>query len=212
MQVQIITPGPDGRTIVVGGQGPNATTLPRTRAEFDALVSRRAELQTQIEQLRENREKLTDAIDDMGDSPGRSAMQLRVREVDERTLRLDRELDAVNDQIAASPIVIRGQVVTTAPPRRDPMEEAFARNLVPLAGMFSTFLLLPLGIALARLLWKRGTAVAERPALNEQAMVARLEQLQTSMDAMALEVERISENQRYVTKLMGEKDRAALPR
>jgi hypothetical protein len=42
--------------------------------------------------------------------------------------------------------------------------------------------------------------------------VARLEQLQTSMDAMALEVERISENQRYVTKLMGEKDRSALPR
>jgi hypothetical protein len=210
MQVQIIRP--DGRTIVVGGQGGTPAGVPSTRAELEALAGRRGELQAQIAQLRDNREQLTDAINDMGDSPGRAAMQLRVREVDERILRLDRELDGVNDVIAATPMVVRGQVVTTAPPRRDPIEEAFARNLVPLAGMFSTFLLLPLGIAFARLLWKRGTAVAERPALNEQAVFARLEQLQTSMDTMALEVERISENQRYVTKLMGEKDRAALPR
>ncbi len=209
MQVQIIRP--DGRTIVVGGQGGNATA-PRNRAELEALFARRGELQSQIERLRENREELTDAVDDMGDSPGRAALQLRVAEVDERILRLDREVDAVNDQIAAAPVAVTGQVYSSAPPRRDPVEQAFADNLVPLAGMFSTFLLLPLGIAFARLLWKRGTAVAARPALNEQAVVSRLEQLQTSMDAMALEVERISENQRYLTKQIGGKDRAALPR
>jgi hypothetical protein len=210
MQVQIIRP--DGRTIVVGGQGGDATTIPRSRAELEGLFARRGELQAQIEQLRENREELSDAISEMGDSPGRAALQLRVREVDERILRIDRQVDALNDQIASAPTIITGQVATTAPPRHDPVEQAFADNLVPIAGMVSTFFLLPLGIAFARLLWKRGTAVATRPALNEHAVVTRLDQLQTSMDAMALEVERISENQRYLTKQIGEKDRAALPR
>ncbi|HEX6069772.1 MAG TPA: hypothetical protein VFZ18_08100, partial [Longimicrobiaceae bacterium] len=59
---------------------------------------------------------------------------------------------------------------------------------------------------------KRGTAIGARPAVNEQLLVGRLDQLQTAMDTMAVEVERISEGQRYVTKLMAEKDKAALPR
>jgi hypothetical protein len=211
MQVQIIRP--DGRSITVG-QGGNAgtITLPRTRGELDALAFRRSELENQVQRLRGERADLLRAIKEVGDGPSRPAYQLRMAEVDERIIRIEREIDAVSDQIAAAPTVIRGQVVTTAPPRVDPVERAIADNIIPLTGMLSTFFLLPLAIAFARLLWKRGTAVSARPALSEQAMVTRLEQLQMSMDTMALEVERISENQRYLTKQIGEKDRAALPR
>lgn len=208
-QVQIIRP--DGRTVVVGGQG-GIAGIPRSRPELDALTFRRSELQSQIGQLRESREELSSNIDRMGDSPGRAALQLRVAEVDKRILRLDRELDAVNDQIAAAPTPVASQVFTTVPPRRDPVEQAIADNIVPLTGILSSFFLLPLAIAFARLLWKRGTAASARPVLNEQAMMTRLEQLQTSVDAMSLEVERISEGQRYLTKLNAEKDKAALPR
>ena len=207
MQVQITRP--DGRTIVVGpGNAPGA---PRTRAELEVLRFRRSELESQIERLRENREELTEAIGGMADAPGRAALQQRVAEVDERILRLDRQIDAISDQIANAPTVVTS-VATAAPPRRDPMDQAIADNIVPLTGMLSTFFLLPIAIAFARLLWKRGTAASARPALPDQAVVSRLEQLQTSMDTMAVEVERISENQRYVTKLLGEKERAALPR
>ena len=209
MQVQIIRP--DGRSIVVGGQGADRA-VPRSRAELDALTARRSELQSQVERLRSDREILVGNIDEMGDSPGRAALQLRLAEVDTRILRIDRQLDAVNDQIAAAPAAVTSQVFTTVPPRRDPMQDALVRNIVPLTGIISVFFLFPLALAFARLLWKRGTAVASRPALNEQAMVSRFDQLQNSLDAMALEVERISENQRYVTKLMSERERAALPR
>lgn len=175
------------------------------------MRAQRAELQSQVNALRESRSELSATIERMGDSPGRPALQLRVAEIDQRILRLERQIDGINEQLASAPAIAMSPVVTI-PPRRDPVEDAFARNMVPMFGMFSTFFLLPLAIAFARLLWKRGTAVSARPSLNEHAMVARLDQLQTSVDAMSLEVERISEGQRYLTKLNAEKDKAALPR
>lgn len=203
--VRVITT-PDGRTITVGGRG--GVTAPQ---ELEGLRAQRAELQSQIHALRESRAELSSTIERMGDSPGRPALQLRVAEIDQRILRLERQIDGINEQLASAPAIAMSPVVTI-PPRRDPVEDAFARNMVPMFGMFSTFFLLPLAIAFARLLWKRGTAVGARPSLNEHAMVARLDQLQTSVDAMSLEVERISEGQRYLTKLNAEKDKAALPR
>lgn len=205
MQVRISTEG--GRTVIVPGQMP----LPRTREELDALTLTRAELQSQIEALRASRSALSRTVDQMGDSPGRAALQQRVAEVDARILRLERQLDGVNDQIANAPTIVMGQVATTSPPT-GALERAIARDIVPLTAIVTMFFLLPLAIAFARLLWKRGTAIGARPAVNEQLLVGRLDQLQTAMDTMAVEVERISEGQRYVTKLMAEKDKAALPR
>lgn len=206
MQVQIIRP--DGRTIVVGGQG-GATGIPRTRAELEALHLQRSEINEQIGALRSRRNEL-DEQRHLASGPQRAAIEARIAELDARRVALDARLDVINERISAADV--SALVTTASTPRRDPIEDAFARNMVPLFGMFSTFFLLPLAIAFARLLWKRGTAVAPRPALNEQAVMHRLEQLQTSMDAMSLEVERISEGQRYLTKLNAEKDKAALPR
>lgn len=206
MQVQIIRP--DGRTIVVGGQG-GATGVPRTRAELEALLLQRSEMNEQIGALRARRNEL-DEQRHQASGPQRAAIEARMAELDARRIALDSRLDLINEQISSADV--SALVTTTIPPRRDPVEDAFARNMVPLFGMFSTFFLLPLAIAFARLLWKRGTAIGARPALNEHAMVSRLDQLQTSVDAMSLEVERISEGQRYLTRLNAEKDKAALPR
>jgi hypothetical protein len=67
--------------------------------------------------------------------------------------------------------------------------------------MFILIVLLPLSIAMARRIWRRGVAtITKLPAeLTEQ--LSRLEQ---GMDAVAVEVERIGEGQRYMARLMGE--------
>ena len=202
--VRVITT-PDGRTITVGGRG--GITSPQ---ELEGLRAQRAELQAQVNALRENRSELSATIDRMGDSPGRAALQLRVAEVDQRILRLERQIDGINEQFASAPAIAMSPVVTLPP--GGTFERALARELVPITAIFTIFFLAPLAIAFARLMWKRGTALATRPALSEQAIMTRLESLQTSVDAMSLEVERISEGQRYLTKLNAEKDRAALPR
>jgi hypothetical protein len=73
----------------------------------------------------------------------------------------------------------------------------------PLAGVFTIFVLGPLAIGAARMMWKR----SNRPVLpagtaESSARIARIEQ---SVDAIAVEVERISEGQRFVTRLLSEK-------
>ena len=84
--------------------------------------------------------------------------------------------------------------------------------LVPIVAILSVFVLAPLAIGFARVMWKRASDPAPRRQLDGDVMNRRLEQLQQSVEAMAIEVERISEGQRFVTKLLSDKasDRDAL--
>lgn len=81
--------------------------------------------------------------------------------------------------------------------------------VVPIVAIVSIFVLAPLAIAFARMMWKRASDPAPRRVESDQTN-RRLEQLQQSVEAMAIEVERISEGQRFVTKLLSEKDREVL--
>ena len=88
------------------------------------------------------------------------------------------------------------------PPRQvrtGPPEEVFV-----LGGMFM-LVLLPLSIALARRIWKRGAAAV---STFPQELADRLNRLDQSMDSIAIEVERIGEGQRFVTRVMSENGRA----
>lgn len=84
--------------------------------------------------------------------------------------------------------------------------------LVPIFGMLTgtaMVLGLPLVIVYARRLWLRDTKAPPRSSESER----RLERMEQAIDAIALEVERISEGQRFVTNLLAERgqERAAIP-
>jgi hypothetical protein len=68
----------------------------------------------------------------------------------------------------------------------------------------------PLSIAAARLIWKRsgGTPSADGELRH---MSHRIDEVQRSIDSMAVEIERIAEGQRYTSKLLTERDKTALP-
>jgi len=50
------------------------------------------------------------------------------------------------------------------------------------------------------------------PAPELKEIVERLERMEQAIDAMAVETERISEGQRFTTKLLSDRQRDALPR
>ena len=78
-------------------------------------------------------------------------------------------------------------------------------NAMALMALMVIFGLGPIAIAFARGIWKRGGEPREpRMQVNDDA-VRRMAELQQSMDAMAVELERIAEGQRFVTKLMSER-------
>jgi hypothetical protein len=84
--------------------------------------------------------------------------------------------------------------------------------VIPIAGMIMTvvlFIAFPLVVVHARKLWKRDSAPSGNPEFSDH----RLERIEQAIDAMAVEVERIAEGQRFVTKLLSDRgqERVGIP-
>ncbi|MEP7380774.1 MAG: hypothetical protein ABI910_03765, partial [Gemmatimonadota bacterium] len=63
-------------------------------------------------------------------------------------------------------------------------------------------LFVPSSLAIARRIWRRASHGAT-PAAVSREMDERLSRLEQAMDAVAVEVERVGEGQRYVTRILG---------
>jgi len=91
------------------------------------------------------------------------------------------------------------------------MKLSFGEDVVvPITAIVSIFVAAPIAIAYARVIWKRSSDRPSIKSIDVDLINRRLEQLQQSVEAMAIEVERVSEGQRFVTKLMSDKRPAAL--
>ena len=81
---------------------------------------------------------------------------------------------------------------------------------VPL-GFFTMITTLAVGVPLVRALAKRWEQDAGRARVPPEVL-ARLERMEQAIDSVAVEVERISEGQRFTTKLLSDRAReGALP-
>jgi hypothetical protein len=70
-------------------------------------------------------------------------------------------------------------------------------------GAFVTAIIFAIGIPLAKAYSRKIDADARNPRIPSE-VVNRLERIERAIDAMAVEVERISEGQRFTTKLLSE--------
>ena len=73
---------------------------------------------------------------------------------------------------------------------------------VPL-GAFATAIICAIGIPLARAYSRRMDADSKNPRIPNE-VAARLERMEQTLEAVAIEVERITEGQRFTTKLLSE--------
>ncbi len=81
--------------------------------------------------------------------------------------------------------------------------------VIPIAGM-TMIVLLALGIPFVRALVRRWEREPVRPPVPSE-VAARLERIEQAVEAVATEVERISEGQRFTTKLLSERVGEAAP-
>ena len=129
-------------------------------------------------------------------------MQQLISQIDSRIADMEKLIasaDALVSQAAALP----GGVIEEPRFERDgPPREVFIFIPLLLAVVF-----VPMSIAMARRIWKRSsTKVAEFP----REIMDRLSRLEQMGEATSLELERIGEGQRFVTKLLTERpDRIA---
>jgi prefoldin subunit 5 len=123
--------------------------------------------------------------------------------LDDRLVFLENELDVTGRQISNTPMSVRAQ--TQVPAK---IVDTLDNNIVPITAIVSISVLAPLALAFARLLWKRAN---RQPAISDDAN-RKLEQLMQAVDTIAIEVERISESQRYLTKVVNERQPDQIPR
>lgn len=186
-----LPPEPVAPTIVFpGGAGPSEI--------LQALKAQRTELARQLERLEDRRGELSNRLEEpMVGGADRKGLEARISDVDQRITSIDKELAQVDAQIARA-AGVPGAVVPDPPPmrREGPPEEVFV-----ISGLFIVFVMFPLAIAYARRLWRRGTgAIAAFPA----ELAERFTRLEQGMDAIAVEVERIGEGQRFMARLLKE--------
>ena len=79
--------------------------------------------------------------------------------------------------------------------------------VVPIAA-FAMVAVISIGLPIARAWARRMDRGADVPKIPAD-VAERLERMEQSLDAIALEVERISEGQRFTTKLLSERGREA---
>src|SRR5688500_4855004 len=179
--------------------GPSAEYL------YLAAKASRDELKSQLDRIVSERHSLLSEIEDhpVG-GPAIACMQQRIVQLDARIAELDiavAKADAAVATAAAQP----GAVVEPPRPYRDgPPEEMFIA--IP---TLATLAMLPIIIAYARRIWRRGGAPAA-PAQISADLSDRLTRLEALGEATALEVERIGEGQRFVTRLLTEKGSEAI--
>lgn len=75
-------------------------------------------------------------------------------------------------------------------------------DIVAIVGFFSTVIIVTIGVPLVRAYIRRKESEPRQLPLAD----ARLARMETALESMAIEIERISEGQRFVTKLLAERD------
>ena len=78
-------------------------------------------------------------------------------------------------------------------------------NTVGAIAIICVFGIFPFAIAYARLIWKRASETSRpRTTVVDTETQQRLLAIQQAVDTIAIEVERLSEGQRFVTKVLAE--------
>lgn len=185
------------------GQGVAATPAPTPRAApsasaiYEGFRAQRRELSNQLDELEGTRRSIISQLEDIpAGSPDRKPLETRMTEIDSRITTVDQAL-ATNAMSLSNAAAIPGAIVEPPPIIREgPPEEAFV-----LGGIFMVIVFLPLSIAFARRIWRR-SAVAVTTFPRE--VMDRMLRMEQAVEATAVEVERIGEGQRFLTRLFTE--------
>ncbi len=190
------TPPPTTQSVVVPAQALGGG-VPATAAEMVALVARRQELSNQLESAAGRRNRLAERLK-TADPAARPGLMERIGVLDQRMVQLESDIAVTGRQITTAP----GTLLASTSSADKVLGVFNGEMMTGMSIVFTIFVLGPLAFAAARLMWKRASRPA--PVLQPPETTQRLERIEQAVDAIAIEVERISEGQRFVTRLLSE--------
>jgi FtsZ-binding cell division protein ZapB len=184
--------------------------VPLTQQDVDALQDQRNELSNQLISANTRRNELSRSLRSARAGPDQTGLESRITQLDGRITTIEGDIAASGRALSAAPsgLIRQTSTSTGVPSGRFGQPSASQMTAITIIGMITV--LMPLSIAFGRALLRR----ANRPPPPQipKDVSDRLERMEQGIEAVALEVERIGEGQRFVTQLMSDRaQRAALP-
>jgi hypothetical protein len=186
--------------IVTDGTAPIPIVAPKTVQELRGLRAQRSELSSQLSSAANRRERLVRELNKTQPGPARTGLEQRIAVLDKRMVQLESDISTTGQRLATP------EAGTLSTAEQQTSFGGLSRGDVrTISSLFIIFVLAPLALAAARNMWKRGNRPAPPPPDVENAR--KMEQLQQAVDTIAVEMERVSEGQRFVTRLLSEQQR-----
>lgn len=184
---------PSPEAVYVAGEG---WIIPMSREALRALEQRAERLSEQLNSAQGRRDDVAQQLEEATNPQVIPGLAERLGVLDARLISLEKEIEANSAQRASMAARLGAQSSASS---REPVSAPSQRSS-DWPGVIAFFTLTPLALAYARNIWRRGRVPASAP-VSEQAE-ARFQQLEQAIDTVAVEIERVAEGQRFVTRLL----------
>lgn len=191
-------PAPPAPVITITDASGATQTLqvPQTREELNALREHRSEVAGQLESVASRRRDLATEILSTPAGASRTGLEARIAVLDQRIIQLETDLANTGRLLAATPSELLSYSEQPSG-GGDDFEEGL------LAGGFTVLLVFPVVFFFLRRRWRKNNVQRASSDMSSEN-ARRLERLEQGMESIAIEIERVSEGQRFVTRLLSE--------
>lgn len=193
-------------------QAPQAPQAPAPPASTPVAVQNAAmharilDLQTRVNVLEAQRPVLMERVQGP-DGPLRVQAEQALLDVDVNLASARAELSVLQGQTGGPSAPFSG---TSVPPGSQSWFDKIDPDAVTAVFVMTALaVLIPLSIGIARRLWRHPPKQSSPPL--EDKIIPRLDRLEQAVDAIAIEVERISEGQRFVSRVLTERPPIVAP-
>jgi hypothetical protein len=199
MQDVTITTTPDGGVRILNAEqaGP---MRPLTDREINAIRERRSDISRQLTSASERREELAGELED-APAETRQGLIDRIQQLDQRVMQIESDMEASGAMLRTG--LVPQSMGTLVPPPEPLLQRVDEDTLAAFGILFSLCFLLPIGIGVMRMMTRRSRKanVVAEPSPEQSARMERLEQ---AVDAVAIEIERVGEAQRFQARVLAE--------
>lgn len=205
MQTPTPTP-PQPPRVQTGGQ---ASTAPVTAASPTAAVDintvrlRLSQLRTELDMAQDQQSQILHTME-RAVPAAQPGLQQQLATVQQQIVSIEGEITATQAQITTA---VNTHTEVAAPQDYNYPVRIIEHGWDPgfiVAIVFFVVVLGPISLALGRRITRKGTPPALPPGFAETP--ERMGRLEQAVDAVAIEVERISENQRFLTRVLAERE------
>jgi len=179
---------------------------PQHTGALESLQAREIVLRETVGKLEAQRPILQNQLNASTNPAIKAGIENRIMQIDLDLAGAKVELESVRAQITSQGGQVDipdAHVIVQTDPQRSFLDRIDDEALTAMSFMTLMAVLIPLSIGLARRMWRRAPLAAQ-PALAQDA-ITRLGRLEQAVDSIAIEIERVSEGQRFVTRVLTER-------